>query len=242
MIKKQKIIAFSSIILLLALWLTANEAFALGKSWSQAPKIDPFKHQIVDYQWLKGTGDAQYYRIDVNKVAPLRLQVSVPVNSPSLFMPQVAWFEPSSDTIGPSLPIDQPTNTIALIYPRGTPKQVFDIFTQTSYTNIIDIQPEIKTVGTYYLAVYNFGRGDGRYRLMMDQFSPIAQWADAWILPVRWWQDQMFVGFGWQTCITPLLIGLLAWWLWIRLGHHQLRPTRKKLPVAKKPGQKGGTA
>lgn len=215
------------------LWLWSLLASAQTVSWPTAKTIDPVGHQVVTYGRLKGLGDGQYVRLILTRPTTLRLELSVPRSSVTRFQPQLAVFTADTVTVGPLLPIQQPPKTLGLVYPPTTAKAVWDPYTQAGYTVTLAARPSLP-VGTSYLAIYNAGDRSGRYRLIADTGATSIQWSDAWLFPVRWWQDQQFAGFSPSTLITPLLLALVIWAVWLRLKHHGLHPSALTVPRTKR--------
>ncbi len=206
------------------LWLWPLLASAQTAPWSTATTIDPISHQIVAYGRLQDLGDGRYFRLTLIRPVTLRVELAVPTSSVSRFQPQLAVFSADTVTAGPLLPIQQPPETLGLIYPPTAAQQVWDPYTQAGYNLRLAAQPRLPA-GTSYLAVYNAGGQAGRYRLVVDAGSTLIQWSDAWMFPVRWWQDQQFAGFSASSSITPLLLALVIWTVWLRLKQHGLHPS-----------------
>lgn len=198
-----------------------------GKVWQQPIPIPDRSPQFIDYQSLQKTGDVRYYRLHISQPTTTRIELSIPRSVSRKFVPQLVIFEPSDVTIGPILPFDQPLLTLAQVYPATQPRQVVNAFTQTLSTVRLEAQPELTAPGSYILAVYNAGSSAGHVKLTVDRGTSLTQWQDAWLMPVRWWQDQSFAGLSFLTLITPVLIGLTLWFVYLRLDHHQLHPHRK---------------
>lgn len=210
------------IVLLAAVAGSRPTSAAEGESWHQPVTITVGRKQFVDYRTLRTTGDAVYYQVTLKEPSRVRFEVSIPRSASPKFVPQVVVFQPNDVTIGPLLPLEQPPQTIALVYPVTQPRIVFDAFTQTLTTVRLEAQPSFAQAGTYTFAVYNAGTVAGQFKFSLDQGASLAQWQDAWQMPTRWWRDQMFAGFSWLTLITPLLIGLCLWLVYLRLDHHRL--------------------
>ncbi|MBI5467029.1 MAG: hypothetical protein HY975_02330 [Candidatus Kerfeldbacteria bacterium] len=198
--------------------------------WVGAEIIQPQEHDVVQYGTL-GVNAGQYYRLRLNQPANLALQIAIATNAPAGFRPQIVVFTPDAQTIGPLLPIAQPTETIATLLPTNAHRVQFEPFTQVFSKTTVDAQEEFGA-GETYIAVYNAGNTPGRYRLTVSAGSALVQWQDAWQLPVRWWNDQGFAGWGWQSLLTPLLVALAIWAVWLRLQHHNLHPQPRR-PVTK---------
>jgi len=204
-----------------------------GTNWKNPISITDRPQQFIHYHSFQKTGDVSYYRFQVSQPTTARFEISLPRSANAKFAPQLVIFEPSSATIGPILPIEQPPLTIAQVYPVTQPRQAMNAFTQTLSTVRLEAQPEFTVAGTYLFAVYNAGSAAGNFKLVVDHGSSLAQWQDAWLMPVRWWQDQAFAGLSLLTLITPVLIGLALWFVYLRLDHHQLHvhktyPTRTR--------------
>ncbi len=204
-----------------------------GSTWQKPIPISTRLNQFIDYRTLHRTGDAVYYRIQVAEPSSVRMLISLSRQASKYFAPQVVVYAPYSETIGPIIPVEQPPKTLASLYPMTQTKEVFDAFTQTLTTYRLEAQPIFKSAGTYTFAIYNAGRTAGQYKFTLQRKNSSAEWHDAWQMPKRWWQDQMFAGFSWLSFITPLLIGLSLWLLYLRLDHHQLhvhKSYHKKVP------------
>ncbi len=208
----------------------------IGPTWDKPIVINQSLRQFTDYRTIAPIGGVIYYRLTVSRPTTLILNVNIPRSASPNFAPQAVMFEPDPQTIGPLLPIAQPPQTIAIVYPMTPPTEVFDPATQTSSTVRLSATPNLPGAGTYLLAVYNAGRTTGRYQLILRDQSNMMPWSEAWWMPLGWWHEQVFAGFSWLTLITPLLAALGAWLIYLRLDHHQLhvhktyppRPTKQK--------------
>lgn len=234
---KQKV---GLIVTLVSLFLvpTVSQA-AAGQSWSSPKVVEQLSY--VDTATLTTTGDVVYYRYTITDATPLAVQITVSRNAAKTFAPQLVIFSPSEVTAHPVLLIDQPPQTIATAYAQTPPETVFDVRTQTLTTLVLEQTTTLVQPGTYYLAVYNAGTTGGEYRLSLTRgVVQTASWTDAWLLPVEWWRDQSFAGFGWLTLITPAVILLFGYLVYLRLDHHQLHPhkiyaaTSKAKPLTRK--------
>lgn len=193
-----------------------------GATWQQPRILDSKKELVLNYGKLEATGDAVYYRLSIDAPLTIKFQIDIARHASPKFAPQLVVFEPYTSTIGPILPLEQPPQTIALVYPMTTVKEAFNPATQTAYAVRLEAQPELKTPGTYLIAVYNAGSAGGAYRLTMGDHPMTAGWQDTWMMPIFWWHDQTFTGFSWLTLIFPLILALLVWLVYLRLDHHQL--------------------
>lgn len=216
----------------LLLWLPVVTLGQTVLPWAAADVVEPQQHEVVKYGAL-GINDGTYYRLRLARPAVVQVQVAVATNAPTGFQPQVVVFSPDELTVGPVLPIAQPPATLATLYPASTHRVAFEPFTQV-FTKTIVSAPHTFGAGETYVAVYNAGNASGRYRLTLNPGSALVQWQDAWQLPVRWWHDQTFAGWGWQSFLTPLLVGLAVWAVWLRLQHHHLHPQRRARATKKK--------
>lgn len=228
-----KLLVAAAVVAMSVAFSPRTTAADLGASWEQAIEVDPTASHYLNYRSLHATGDVVYYRLTITQPTRLRMQLGLPEVANAKFVPQVALFKPQMVTIGPVLPIVQPPQTMALVYPLTDPRGVFDPFTQAAYHIRLDAQLSLTTPGTHYFAVYNAGSAAGEYRFVLDRGQPVAAWQDAWTMPMQWWRDQTFAGFSWRTFITPALIALGLWFVWLRLDSHQLHP-HKKYPVRPK--------
>lgn len=231
------------LIVLASLLIWPMLVLASGQSWSTAKAIS--QSSFVDTAVLSNTGSVVYYRYTVAGATPLSISLAVPRSAAERFVPRLALFSPSEFTAGPELPIEQPPQTIAAIYPGTTRSTIFDPATQAMYNQTIALNITLPTAGTYILAVYNAGTVSGEYRLSIQRgVIRMASWADAWTMPMQWWRDQSFAGFGWLTLITPIVILLAGYLVYLRLDHHQLHVHKtyaSKTPPQRKPKPKSST-
>ncbi len=206
-------------------------AHVFGASSLQQPIQIPTSGTFLNYQELTGIGDVAYYSLHVTVPETITVHISIPNNAAERFAPQFVVFSPNTLTIGPILPIIQPQNTIAAVYPITPVQPLFNSLTQTDYTSRLVAQPRLQSVGEYTLAVYNAGTSGGKYRLTIDRGNSATQltW-DIWNMPLQWWHDQLFAGFGWYTLMTPVLLFLFGWLVYLRLDHHQLHAHKKYPP------------
>lgn len=204
-----------------------TSAANVGTTWNTAVPVQPSSIDFLDYRQLSGTGDVVYYRLDVTQAARFQLRLSLSSLADEKFAPRVVHFRPSLTTIGPILPFEQPPQTLAVVYPMVPEKTVFDPYTQAAYDVRLQMMVMLNDPGRHYLAIYNAGSAAGQYRLEMSQGRSVAALQDTWMMPVQWWRDQTFAGFSWRTLITPGLIALGLWLVYLRLDHHQLHPHKK---------------
>lgn len=193
-----------------------------GETWRQPITITINGQQFTDYHQLHGTGDVVYYQLAITEPTKVRLAVSLSESAATRFAPQVVVYEPSDVTASPNIPIEQPSNTIGLVYPMTEPRTRYDLWTQTQTVVRLEAEPELQQVGTYTIAVYNAGSADGEIQFALDRYASTMQWQDVLRFPMHWWREQLFAGFTWRTLIAPLIFGLLAWLVYLRLDHHQL--------------------
>lgn len=211
------------LMLVLVVGLTKSSlASDRGLTWQVPIDISADQQPFIHYAKLYTTGDAVYYRVTVSAPSSIRFEVSTSRSATSKFAPQVVLFQPNDTTVGPILPVEQPPQTIALVYPITQPRESFDAFTQTVSSVRLEARPVFYIPGTYTFAIYNAGSSGGQFKFTLVQGTSNAVWQDAWQMPYRWWQDQTFAGFSWLTLITPLLLGLCVWSVYLRLDHHRL--------------------
>jgi hypothetical protein len=153
-----------------------SRAAKQGSTWQRPRTLNSKQELVLNYGKLEATGDAVYYRLSIAASLTVKFQIDIPRHASSKFAPQLVVFEPYTSTIGPLLPLAQPPQTIALVYPMTTVKEVFNPATQTAYAVRLEAQPEFKTPGTYLIAVYNAGTVGGTYRLTMGDHPMMAGW------------------------------------------------------------------
>lgn len=196
-------------------------------AWQQPIPLSTTVNNSHDYRILSGSGGVAYYRLSVPAPTTHRVVLTIPRSSSPKFAAQIVLFVPSEETFGPLLPFEQPPQTLALVYGRTQPRVIFDAGTQILSTVTLETDIRFPVSGTYLLAVYNAGSEFGQYKLTMNPSSMAMSMSDAFVYPKTWIQDQMFAGFGWLTLITPVLVLLIGWLVYLRLDHHRLHPHKK---------------
>lgn len=217
--------------------LVAVPASAAGQSWDQPIIIPSGAHHLTDYRTLRGTGGVVYYRLTIGQPTTINISLNISPAAASTFAPQLVLFVPNNVTVGPLLPIVQPPQTIAQVYPMTGPNNAFVLFTQTRYTQRLVATPSLPVPGTYELAVYNAGRASGGVRLDYDRQAVVAEWPAVWQLAPLWWRDQTLAGFSFLTLLLPALFAIGLWIVWLRLDHHRLL-VHKKYPSRTLPKRK----
>lgn len=205
-----------------------------GQGWDAPITIHEGSKHFTDYQTLYGTGGVAYYQFTISQPTTVHFRVGISRLAPAKFAPQIALFVPNTDTIGPLLPIVQPPQSLAQVYPMTPTERAVDIFTQTVYTSRVVADPTLTVLGTYRLAVYNAGSDNGTVRFDFDRGQDAVPWMDIWRLPVCWWNDQLFAGFSWLTLITPVLVIVGLWLVSKRLVGRRVVPTQPVELITKK--------
>lgn len=179
-------------------------------TWSTAQSIDLTAGQTIIYDQLSAEGGNDFFRLTVSQPTTIDVEIGAP-DLAGDFQPRLVFYQPDSQTIGPSLPMEQPPRTLALVYPASQNEPVFNAFTQISYRQKLHSTFDL-VAGTTYLSVYNAASIPGRYRLSIDQGQgAVPSLTDAWQLLPHWWHDQAFAGLTWRTLLTPgLLIVLIV--------------------------------
>lgn len=217
------------IVVLVVVFSLPSRAAGVGETWQRPIIISADHETALYYGQLDKTGDAVYYQMTITTPQTLALRIDVARQANAKFAPQLVVYEPYTTTIGPLLPMDQPPQTIARVYPMTRVEEIFDLTTQVSYAVRLQAEPELAVPGTYRLAVYNAGSAGGTYRLVLGNNTMMAKWPDVWMMPIYWWHDQTFTGFSWLTLIFPVILALLLWLVYLRLDYHQLH-VHKKYP------------
>jgi hypothetical protein len=229
-----------NILLAILVGIVALPVAVSASAWDSWVDLNVTKSNVTDYRHLGGSGSVVYYRVVVTNPTTARFIIRTSRNASKLFAPQIVVFQSSEGTYGPILPIEQPPQTMAIVYGRTSPQVSFDAGTQTVSTTCLSQSISFSSIGVYLVAVYNAGSQPGAYKLIVNPSSTIA-WGDAFTLPKTWAQDQLYAGFGWLTLITPTILLLIGWLVYLRLDHHQLHPHKtynQPAPVAVPPSKK----
>ncbi len=223
-----------SLAIAVGLWPSVSQA---GQTWQSAQPLSLSATPTILYGQLNSEGQADFYRLNVTRPVTVRLELGQPQAARN-FVARIVLYQPDGQTIGPVLPMDQPPHTLALVYPASSFRQTFDVFTQVTYSQTLDTPVRLEQTGTYYLAVYSASTPAGRYRLTLDNGqASIANWSDSWRLPQRWWEDQAFAGWSWQTLFTPTLLLVLAVLVIEQLRYyhlHHLAPAKRRASPSRK--------
>ncbi len=193
-------------------------------AWQTALPLDLSKQEQVRFGVLQGDGDSRVYHWTGQADQHLRIYLEVPNSTAEKFAPRLVVFSPDSITAGPVLPIEQPANTLATIYPGMNPTKVFSWLTQSGAKQLVAKELRLPADGDYYAAVYTASSTPGRYQLRVvpRQIDPVAAWLT---YPRRWWFTQIWAGWSWGTVLLPILVLLIvvaAIWPWIK--HHLVPP------------------
>lgn len=198
--------SLAAVIILSAIGASASVvATNRNTTWEQAQTINLADGPAVLFGVLGSTGDARFYRLSVDKPMTVDATLDVPIWADARFHPQLVVYQPDSVTVSPSLPLVQPPNTIALVYPLTVRTKHFDRATQISMTERLRVAIELPVAGQYYLAVYNADQQSGRWRLTMadqaDDRTP-----SAWSWPKRWWVAQHWASPSPATVYLPIVL------------------------------------
>ncbi len=221
----------TSIFIAASLVLLPLTVSAAGTSWRSATPLHRVTWSQSAYGQLKSVGQAKFYAFAIARPAAVRIRLDVATGHRA-FIPQVVVYQPDAMTFGPPLPMEQPPNTIATVYPGRSHRTQTDSSTLIQFENRIDVTTQLEQAGTYYIAVYNASTVNGGYRLRLGQDHIMADDVFAW--PVRWWQDQAFAGWSWRTAVVPLIALLLIWLILQAVHRRHFRPRKK---VTKKGGR-----
>ncbi len=201
-----------------------------GTTWATAQPLRLSSAPISVYGRLRAEGDSQFYRISASSPTQIRTEIGTPI-SQAQFEPRLVLYQADGQTIGPSLPMDQPPKTLALVYSANNDVAVFEALTQIAYRQKLNTTVFIPT-GTSYLAVYDASPHSGNFRLTVTAGPDVPlSWSDTWNLLPHWWHDQVFAGVSWRTLFTPALLVVLMILAVEQLRFHRLHhlaPTRQK--------------
>lgn len=183
--------------------------------WERAEKLTITDEPAEFFGTLGSTGDARFFTLQTDAVGQLAVTLDVPVWADPKFHPQVVVYQPDTMTVGPSLPMAQPPDTIALVYPLSGKTKRFEGLTQINIVERLSTTIELPVVGQYYLAVYNADRAGGRFRLTLADPSVDGRMA-LWSWPKRWWISQTWASSSSAVAYLPLvLLGAMIVVTWL---------------------------
>lgn len=191
-------------------------------TWSSARPVDVTQSNYF-YGALSRSQPARFYTWTIVQPTTVTIEVGLPRQTDSRFNPALVLYQPSTETVGPVLPMEQPPKTMASVYPASLAVEVVEKSTQISYQQRRHLRLALVTAGQYYLAVYTPAPLAGRYRLAISaatktSLGTLLTW------PKRWWYAQIWAGYSWETLWVPgMLIAIVAG------GVLVLQPKSKKL-------------
>ncbi len=196
-------------------------------TWENAAIVNPVAGEQIVFARLRTTGEARWLGWKAPAGQRVQIELAVPLDTDSRFEPTLVIFQPDTVTAGPLLPIEQPANTLALVYPLQPPERRFERLTQTESALRFRQTIEIDQAGQAYLAVYNASAVPGTYRLILRSSADSFEAAAA-AYPARWWYTQAWAGWSFASLFPPgAVIGLIAggWWFGFR---PRSRPVKRK--------------
>lgn len=207
--------------------LVITAAQAKTSNWHLARLVRaPLAGQVL-YGPLSSPGASAWYRFGVNRPTTINVILSVPTWTSEKFQPHLVFYQPESMTIGPVLPMDQPPQTAASVYPPTESTVRFNSLTLVQERVRLRATLTTHQAGWYYLAVYNPGVTAGRYRL---EFAGSRwRWPSILTWPLVWWQDQAWAGWTLVTMFLPLWLVALVAWSWLVMA-----PVREKKIIKNK--------
>lgn len=186
---------------------TTPVSAATNTSWQQSvPLRSPLSGHVL-YGTLSQTGSSAFYTFTITRPGSITVSLSVPTWADQDFMPQLVLYEPDSITVGPVLPMAQPPETIASIFPSDSGSLFFDQSSLTVRRQVQETTLVMAKPGRYFLAVYNAGTAAGRWRLA---FNGPPKVVDIFRWPGQCWQDNAWTGWTLQTLFIPLLVLALS--------------------------------
>lgn len=203
-----------------------------NRTWETAAKIGSLREPALLFGALGSTGDVQFFSMTVKKTGTITAALDVPVWATTKFHPQLVVYQPDGSTTGPTLPMVQPPETIALVYPLTERDRRFEAWTQISTIHRLRTTLDLPVTGTYYFAVYNAGSESGRFRLTLTpptagSVTNVMGW------PRCWWISHIWATPSITTLFAPLVFlgGIIViLWMWM----HWLRPVTEPVPKKRK--------
>jgi hypothetical protein len=183
--KLRSLLLFSVVLFLLFVpWILAhtplkpshgNESLATAYAIS-----DPEKSWAI-YAELHEGGEAQYYRLNMERGVRLRAMLFIPISEKDDFTPGLVVMGPgitSQDTL-PEY-VEAPGEGGRMLLEGQLPaKPTYEPFTPSSYYYIAELDLDVSEAGTYYLVVYEASQG-GRYGVAVGYREEFG--LDEWIL------------------------------------------------------------
>ena len=219
----------------LGLWIAATiiclpslAQAAAHATWQQSRTLlVPLTNQTV-YGSLAPRAGGMFFRFSITKPESFHVRLSQPLNTSKAFEPRFVLYEPDDLTMGPYLPMDQPPQTLATVYPMSESVIHFYPATITSSVAKFETDFQLQRPGRYYLAVYNAGGASGRVRLDFGQMQ--LTWVSILTWPWHFVQDQAWSGFSLVSLFIPFWLLALTVWSWLALAHQKThhRLHRKK--------------
>ena len=182
------------------------------QTWQNSELLDLSKGITTRFAGLS-TGQARFYRLSISQPTKLTVVVSVSPKVDQRFLPSVILFQPELQTTGPALPLEQPPNTLASVYPGLVGRTAWHWKTQTSSRTVLSTQLSLTTSGDYYLAVYNPSKVSGVYQVKITTDQKISA-SNILDYPSLWWYTQVWAGWGLASLLLPLVVLLIAWLIW----------------------------
>lgn len=195
-----------------------------NNTWQQSIPLGPPLSGRILYGELGGMGDRAFYYFTVTKPTTVTIQLAIPTWAGQRWQPRLVLYRPESTTIGPSLPMAQPPETAATVYPADDWVIVTDPLSSIEYRRVLKTTIEFPQPGRHWLAIYNAGQAGGRWRLTFTgpaTFAKIATW------PGQWWRDQAWAGWALPTMLLPLWVMAAVIVLWLLTHRH---PATKRRP------------
>lgn len=200
--------------------------------WTEAVKLGRLNKEFVLFGRLGPSGDHRWYVFSATSGQQVRLMLTVPVDSEPRFRPKLAIYQPDTVTAGPLLPMEQPPETVALVYDARQNQRQHESLTQTEYLTRLGVVADFPVGGRYYLSVFNVATVGGSYRLTLGQDRGLTL-ATIISYPQRWWYSQAWAGFNPQSIFLPAVsLGVLGLAIWFKI---MTTRTRVHVPRSKRP-------
>ncbi len=177
---------------------------------------DPTKSWAL-YTELHEGGEAQYYRLDLADDERLFTQLFIPTSEKTDFLPNLAIMGPgisSHDSIPEYVEVPDGSGVI-LVEAQRSDEPSYEPFTPSSSYFLAQVDLEISSTGTFYIAVFEPSQG-GRYGLAIGYREEFG--LDEWIripidvIGIHEWEGQS-IAFILAPMIATVIIGfgLLIW-------------------------------
>ncbi len=178
---------------------------------------DPLKSWVI-YKELHTSGEANYYKFDMEQNAHLTANVLIPIDEKDVFLPGLIVMGPGVPDQGTPPPsyVQVPNGTHVMVIQGKQPqKPSYEPFTPASSYMVIDVEMNVTQKGTYYLAVFDSSSG-GKYSLAIgykEEFT-VGEWLliPFNLISIHLWEGQNIILLLAPLYLTIILgLALIIW-------------------------------